>query len=40
MMLRLVLPGSRSEDGEGRVSKVFCWTLIEGADGLMGMGLV
>lgn len=39
MMLRLVFPGSRSDDGEGRVSNVFCWTFIEGAEGFMGMGV-
>jgi hypothetical protein len=39
MMLRLVFPGSRSEEGEGRVSKVFCWTFIEGEAGFIGMGV-
>ena len=38
MMLRLVFPGSRREDGEGTVENVWEATFIEGAEGFMGMG--
>jgi hypothetical protein len=38
-MLRDVLPGSRRDEGEGRVSNVWERTFIEGADGFMGVGV-
>jgi hypothetical protein len=39
MMLRDVLPGSRRAEGEGRVSKVLCWTFIDGEVGFRGVGV-
>lgn len=39
MMLRLVCAGSRRRAGDGTVSKLLLATVMEGEDGLMGVGV-
>jgi len=39
MMLRLVFPGSRRDEGDGRQSKFLERTFIDGDEGFMGVGV-